>query len=345
MTSPYDDMPPSAFWRTAVGERSPLDFEGLYQPRFQVTRRHRVFTAGSCFAQHVGRALRANGFSVIDAEPVPSGIRDEAAQRFGYRTYSARYGNIYTIRQMLQLMREAYGDFTPAEPVWRKGDAFFDSQRPAVEPDGLPSEGFVLSHRARHLAQVRRAVESADIFVFTFGLTEGWTHTASGDVYPTAPGAIAGEYDPDLYSFRNFGYEDVLSDFRQFRKLIRSIRPNARFIVTVSPVPLTATASGAHVMVATTRSKAILRAVCGAIYDEFADVDYFPSYEIITTPTNHGVFFAPNKRSVTPQGVAAAMGLFLHAHAPGSAPAPRSARSDADVQCEESLLDAFAKGR
>lgn len=342
MNNPYEGLPETAFWRTAVAERPPLSVEGLYQPRFRIPRTARIFTAGSCFAQHVGRALRGNGFDVIDAEPAPGPVSDATAHRFGYRMYSARYGNIYTTRQLLQLMREAMGGFTPAVPVWRRGDAFFDSQRPAIEPDGLATEASVLHHRERHLARVKKAVENADVFVFTLGLTEAWVNKQAGDVYPMAPGTIAGEYDSEVYAFKNFTCDEVYRDFVQFRRFIRSIRPRAQFLLTVSPVPLTATASGRHVQIASTYSKAVLRAAAGMAYDQFRDVDYFPSYEIITAPANHGVYFSANKRSVTPQGVAAAMGAFIAAHAPGSAAvARRTTRSDA-IKCEENLLEAFA---
>lgn len=343
MTNPYQGLPAEAFWRTGVAERPPLSVDGLYTPRFTISRKARIFTAGSCFAQHVGRALRTNGFDVLDAEPPLASASDAAAQRFGYRMYSARYGNIYTARQMVQLLREANGNFTPAEPVWTRDGAFFDSQRPGVEPEGLPSAEAVLEHRARHLARVRHALEQADIFVFTLGLTEAWLHREAGDVYPTAPGTLAGSHDDRTYVFRNFTVDEVFRDISQFRRMVRRVRPRARFVLTVSPVPLTATASGRHVQVATSYSKAVLRAAAGMAYDQFRDVDYFPSYEIITAPSSHGVYFAANRRSVTPQGVAAAMGAFLMAHAPET-PRMRTARAD-DVQCEESLLDAFAGQR
>ena len=343
MINPYQDLPETAFWRNAVANQPPLSVDGLYTPRFRIEQRAKVFTAGSCFAQHVGRTLRANGFSVLDAEPAPKAVSDLTAQRFGYRMYSARYGNIYTMRQMLQLVREATGDFTPAVPVWRTGDAFFDSQRPGIEPDGLATAADVLSHRARHLALVRRALDMADVFVFTLGLTEGWVHRQTGDVYPMAPGTLAGEFDPDIYEFKNFTVDEIFRDFARFRRRVRQIRPAARFVLTVSPVPLTATASGQHVQLASTYSKAVLRAAAGMAYDSFRDVDYFPAYEIITSPTNHGVYFAANKRSVTPQGVAAAMDAFVGAHLPDQTRQRRKAAPTHDAQCEESLLEAFAR--
>lgn len=342
VSNPYEDLPDTAFWRSAVANQPPLSVEGLYAPRFRIEPTAKIFTAGSCFAQHVGRALRANGFTVLDAEPAPSAVSDRTAQRFGYRMYSARYGNIYTMRQMLQLVQEATGAFVPTVPVWQTDDTFFDSQRPGVEPDGLASPQDVMAHRVRHLALVRRAIEAADVFVFTLGLTESWLHRTGGDVYPMAPGTLAGNFDPEVYEFKNFTVDEVFRDFVRFRRRIRQIRPNARFVLSVSPVPLTATASGKHVQIASTYSKSVLRAAAGMAYDSFRDVDYVPAYEIITAPANHGVYFAANKRSVTPQGVAAAMGAFIAAHAP-AAKTPRKAAPTHEAQCEESLLEAFAR--
>ena len=350
MSSPYSDLPARAFWRTGVAERARLDPGDLYVPRFPVTRRMRIATAGSCFAQHVGRALRDSGFNVIDAEPLPAAISDTVANRFGYRLFSARYGNIYTARHLAQLFDEAEGVVRPADPVWRRGERFFDSQRPGVEPDGLPSEELVRAHRARHLAAVGKAFRAADLFVFTFGLTETWIHTDSNTVYPTAPGTIAGAFDPARHSFKNYDAFEVLADFERFRTRLKAINPDVRFLVTVSPVPLTATASGSHVEVATCYSKSVLRAVCGMLLARHEDVDYFPSYEVVTSQSACGDYFEDNRRSVTAAGVATAMSLFLRAHDISSAPVrtgrkrnrKRRPATVEDAVCEDLLLDAFA---
>ncbi|TPE48494.1 GSCFA domain-containing protein [Amaricoccus solimangrovi] len=353
-TSPYSTLPPRAFWRAGVSERAPLDPGEVYTPRFPVTRDMRIATAGSCFAQHVGRALRESGFNVLDAEPLPASVPDALARRFGYRVFTGRYANIYTTRQLAQLFDEAEGRVRPAEPVWRRGPRFFDAQRPGVEPDGLESEELVRAHRRHHLARVAEAFRSADLFVFTFGLTEAWIHTASGTVYPTAPGTIAGRHDPEVYSFKNYDAGEVLADFEHFRASLKAVNPKVRFLVTVSPVPLTATASGEHVEVATCYSKSVLRAVCGMLVARHDDIDYFPSFEVITSQNARGAYFEPDLRSVSAQGVAAAMDLFKRAHGIEARPAParkparragtkakRFRRAERAI-CEDSLLEAFA---
>ena len=85
----------------------------MYRPKFSITPTDRIFTAGSCFAQHVGRALRKKGFDVIDTETLPERCDPELKSRFGFGLYSARYGNLYSARQFLQLLQEAFGAFTP----------------------------------------------------------------------------------------------------------------------------------------------------------------------------------------------------------------------------------------
>ncbi len=354
MTSPYTELPGRAFWRKGVVERTDIVRSDLYIPKFPITRKHRIATAGSCFAQHVGRTLRSAGFNVLDTEPGPR-VPPAALNAHGYGLYSARYGNIYTARQLRQLLQEAFKGLKPAYPVWEKDGRFYDAFRPGVEPDGLPSEADVLRHRAQHLEAVRKLFSSLDVFVFTFGLTETWAAKCDGTVYPTAPGTIAGRFDPERFEFLNMRYGDVLSDFRAVGKMLRTLNPGIRFLVTVSPVPLTATASGQHVEAATSYSKSVLRAVCGALWEDHKDVDYFPSYEVIMTQTAQGQNFHGNYRTVSAEGVDKAMGLFMRAQgvAEGGPSEETSETPDSGAEgsrdeidelvCEEALLDAFAK--
>lgn len=341
MTSPYTSLAARAFWKTAVTERAPLDPGDLYQPKFPIPPKAWIMTAGSCFAQHIGRALRGANMKIMDAEALPRFVPDEVAETYGYRQYSARYGNIYTARQLAQLLAEARGDFSPADPVWEKNGRYFDSQRPSVEPDGLESLDEVLRHRQHHLNQVATAIRRTGLFIFTFGLTEAWTHRESGTVYPTAPGTQCGTYNPDQHAFVNFGYQEIMNDFLTARRILKRSNKRMRFIITVSPVPLTATATGKHIEVANSYSKSVLRAVCGRLADDHDDIDYFPSYEIITSLNNRGIYYAANKRNVTPEGVTRAMEMFLHAHGL-SQQAGHSDDEQHDPHCDDALLEAFA---
>jgi hypothetical protein len=350
MTSPYAALPPERFWRSGVAGAASGDFPGLYTPRFPIGPGMRIATAGSCFAQHVGNHLRLAGFSVLDAEPPPPGLDAEAARRFGFNLYSARHGNIYTVRQLLQLAREAFGEFTPGDAIWQRTGRWVDALRPTVEPFGLPSAEAVRQHRAQHLAAVRSVLQSADLLVFTMGLVEAWVHRPSGTVYPTAPGVVADSDAPGDIALHCFDFLEILGDFEAFRALVRRLNPGIRVLLTVSPVPLTATATEDHVLVATTEAKATLRAVAGQLRRQHADIDYFPSYEIIAGHPSRGRYYAANLREVTAEGVAcvmrhfaAAVGPVAVAAAPAEAPSPDADAAAEAVVCEEALLEAFGE--
>lgn len=343
--SPYSGLPQRAFWRGGVAGVGAFDLPDLYRPRVALTPQTRVFTAGSCFAQHVGAAMKGAGLNLIDAEPAPRGMPPETARRFGYGTYSARTGNIYTVRQFRQLVEEMLGLFTPALPVWEKDGRYWDALRPGVEPEGLAHPDHVAELRAHHLIALGRALEQADLMVFTLGLTEGWEDCATGTAYPTAPGTIAGDYDPDRFVFRNYGVAEIIEDFTALEAMLTDLNPDLKWLLTVSPVPLAATATGDHVLAANARSKAVLRAVCDILCDGSDRIDYFPSYELVMSPAHQGGAFAPDLRSVRPEVVAGIMGLFLAAH--GLAATPPATTDDeghegtAEAICEDILLDAF----
>lgn len=353
-TSPYQSQPSWAFWRSGVVERQPETVAHLHQPKFAIDADMPVMTAGSCFAQHLHRKLAGMGWHVIQTEDIADRIPGRVARRYGYGLYSARYGNIYTPRQLVELMQETLGQ--TADPiVWERDGRFYDAMRPGVEPGGLGHPDEVARARTAHLICVRAALEQASCVIFTLGLTEAWQDRATGRTLPTAPGAIAGCMAENPADFVNFGFGDVVDDMCVARDMLMAQNPDVKILLTVSPVPLTATATDQHVAVASTTSKSILRAACAELVGRFDNVDYFPSYEIITTPVLGGPFFADNLRDPSQTGIARVMETFVASYAGGTIspasqtpPAPQTAPASAqdpewDVQCEEIMLEAFRK--
>ena len=352
---PYKKLPEKAFWRRSVADRPPAAVDPVGEFDVRIDAETKVATAGSCFAQHIARYLKNSGYCYYVAEPGHPVLPASARERQNYALFSCRYGNIYTARQLWQLMERAYGRFVPAENVWKKsGDVFLDPFRPTTQPGGYISRDELLADRAQHLAAVREMFETLDVFVFTLGLTECWRSREDGAVFPVCPGVEGGTFDPEKYEFYNQSAEDVTADLTAFRNSLHSINPKAQIIFTVSPVPLVATAvPGEHVLSATTYSKSVLRVAAETMRRTFDNVHYFPSYEIITGAFNRGAYYAPDLRNVLEDGVAHVMRLFL-AHATGGAkgraagkPAPSRnedehldiARQLIEVECDEVALD------
>ena len=287
--------------------------------------------------------LKNHGFTYFVAEQAP-GLAAEEATRRNYGTFSARYGNLYTARQLLQLFDRAYGQFVPRDAVWKRADnQLVDPFRPQIEPDGFDTVEALEASRREHFAAVRTMLETLDVLVFTFGLTESWRSRADGAILPLAPGVAGGEMTAGRYEFVNFSVADVVSDMQSFIARLRSVNPRARLLLTVSPVPLVATYEQRHVLVSNTLSKAVLRAAADEICRSNALCDYFPSFEIITGNHARGSYFDSDLRSVRPEGVEHVMRVFMrhYSHGPGAARDQDLVRELTvlnDVVCDEEAL-------
>lgn len=346
MTSPYDDLPECSRWSRAVARRAPDRYADIYRKKFEISKEDRIVTAGSCFAQHIARRLAASGFAYMDYEPAPTGFPDALRGSFNFGVYSARYCNIYTVRQLLQLFERAYGLRKPIDDMWVGTAGIHDPFRPAVEPVPFASEADFRLSRTTHLEAVRKVFEQSDLFIFTLGLTEAWADVRDGSVFPICPGTKAGgAFDPERHVFHNFTYPEILADFHRFEDLLRGVNPGIRFLLTVSPVPLIATASGQHVLPATVYSKSVLRAVAGQLSQENGHIDYFPSYEIASAFPSATRHFEADLRSVKPSGVDYVMSHFFAEHLADGVqsvmderPKAGSAPHAGDAICEEMFL-------
>lgn len=347
--NPYTSLSEAHFWRRAVSTVDRHRLDPVLAPKFTIDRSARVATAGSCFAQHIARQLQSIGCHYYVTEDDATLTPEERLRR-NYRVFSARYGNLYTARQLLQLFDETFGQRTPTDIAWRRADGrWVDPMRPNIEPDGFESVDALRADRRRHLARVREMFEHADVFVFTLGLTEAWRSRADGSVYPLAPGVVGGDYREAEHEFVNFGVAEVEQDLRAFLDRARRVNPGLKLLLTVSPVPLIATYSDRHVLAASTYSKSVLRVAAETLSRSDDGVDYFPSYEIITGSFNRGRYYEDDYRQVNAQGVAHAMRCFvdnylepkrsgaenLHEAAVSSA----VGRAAADVVCDEESID------
>jgi len=353
--NPYKGLAPRAFWRTGVAEAGLFGLSDLWRSKWQLPADVRFSTYGSCFAQHISRALVSRGVGWVNAEPAPGHTPAGLTKLYNYGVYSSRTGNIYTAAQLLYWVNLALDpNWAQMVELWDGEDGRVrDSLRPVVEPRGFASwDEARLSLRANALA-FRRSITEADVFVFTLGLTEGWENAESQQPYPLCPGTSAGTFDPARHKFRNYTYPEIHEDLTEALSLMWTLNPDLKILLTVSPVPLTATASDDHVLVATTYSKSTLRAVAGDLAHSLDAVDYFPSYEIIAAPPSRASFFEPNMRSVAQAGVDYVMGHFfggldLSGAARGKTDeaAERRAEVEAsmeqeDLVCEEMTLEAF----
>lgn len=332
--NPYRTKPATSFWSTGVKEPvtagAALGIEPLLG---SLAEGESVVSCGSCFAQYIGQEMQSRQLAFL------------RSSLSGDRVESLGTGNLYSAAQLRQWLEFATGKRSWADDTLHEaGGRFQDYLLPHRE--AVSSREGLISYRAQVADEALRSIADTDVFIFTIGLTETWRNRA-GDVLPACPGTLFGEYDDAAHRFVNGTFDDILADLVAVEQLLAEINSRIRIILTVSPVPLTASASDEHVLVATTYSKSVLRAAVGQFCNNVARADYFPSYELINHVEESDWRFEKNLRSVSRQGVSYVM---AHAFgddvaARGKAPADERAPCDQEALCEEEMLDAYARSK
>lgn len=240
----------------------------------------KVFAMGSCFAREIERALVVKGANVVSVDSSmerdefrdPAGkVRDGFFHRFTPRA----------IAQEFEACFDQLPGWSPRSLVFPAGDErFLDLNYWQVA--GADDSGRAVDIR-RDIARtlVRRAAE-ADVVIITLGLIEAWLHKPTGFFanFTTAPFLARHRNDFELHLI---GVEETIECLAAIDRILREHHAtgNYQLVVTVSPVPLSATFTDKDIIVANMDSKATLRAAAAAFVEQNDHAHYFPSYEIV----------------------------------------------------------------
>jgi hypothetical protein len=213
----------------------------------------RVLAFGSCFASYFILWLGDHGFN-RGASRSPYNM----LLRFGFG-----FENVPVVAQQL---RWALGEFDGRHALW------FEKGR-----------GVDATEEQRR--EARALLEDAEVLVLTFGLSEVWYDTVTGE--PLWRAVPARSFDERRHRFRVLTVAETVASLEEIHRLRKRFLPRLRIIFTVSPIRLRATFRPISAVTANSASKAILR----ASVDEFLrahpdelgqDYFYFPSYELVT---------------------------------------------------------------
>ena len=291
--APFDEtrkiqkLSPAPYWhKPVVAGRTPdvttasyrysQDFfhPALAPPKFQIKRDENFFMIGSCFARGLERALANRKFNVLS---FTDKLDHFAIGAVGSALGATNKYNLASIMNELSWAVEG-GSFPERAIVELDNENYFDPHMTPVFPPA-PYEEVAEKHRIMTEA-VARVVDS-DIVVVTLGLVEVWKD-AELDLITNAINPILYRKYPERFLFGRLGYAENMRLLQEVYSLLtRRARPGFRMIVTVSPVPLSTTFTGRDVVEATTYSKSLLRVVAEDFAAEKANVEYFPSYEIV----------------------------------------------------------------
>jgi hypothetical protein len=176
----------------------------------------------------------------------------------------------------------------------------------------LSLTGFQETLERRLLLQaVTKRIINCRAVIITLGLVEVWRYLEA-DVYLNCTPI------PSLFKTQPTRYEFHLTTFSQnwdnleamYALLSQYAHPDIHIVVTVSPVPLMNTFSRMDIVVANTYAKSLLRAVAQEWAAAHANVDYFPSYEIVQNSDRTAVW-ETDLRHVKGAGAHHVMELFV----------------------------------
>jgi tetratricopeptide (TPR) repeat protein len=244
-------------------------------PRFLLEPGQRIFTIGSCFARNIERHLESAGFDI---------------PTLGLTVDKREWGG-----DPVELLNNYVPQAIAPQIRWAFDLERFDVSKHCVElypgryidlqmPFLLKamSEPAVRDFRER-INAIYRALATSHVVLITLGLIEAWFDNRAKRYVNCAPPKTAVRADPNRFELHVLEYNEVLASMRELLALLGQVCPaDHRVILTVSPVPLTATFTASDVAVANTYSKSVLRSVVEVLVAERENIDYFPSYESVT---------------------------------------------------------------
>jgi hypothetical protein len=208
----------------------------------------RILTLGSCFADVMGQRLKSNKI-ITDANP---------------------FGAIYNPHAIHRVLKYAIENTTPAENTFLQNNQVFlnydfHSELSALSALELKN---VLSEKIR---STHNFLKAAEWLIITYGTA--WVYQRSDN---EAVVANCHKMPSQNFTKSLLTQKKIIESFEAMYEALRSLNPNIKIVLTVSPVR--------HIkdtLVLNSVSKSTLRLACHSISNSFPDVDYFPAYEIM----------------------------------------------------------------
>jgi len=234
-----------------------------------VSLKDHILTTGSCFADQFGQWLQNNKFDVL-VNPFGTSYNPVSIHKSLIESLSLDLDN--------QLFAEHRG-------IWHHFD--YHSQWSSAHKDELKAALQKLQQ------QVNQYLKKTDLLIITYGTAWVYRHKKQNAIVSNCHKVPAHEFEKRLLTV-----EEITESFRQLYTMVRSARPDMRIIITVSPVR--------HIkdtLVLNSVSKATLRLACHTISNQFEEVEYFPSFEIMMDDLRDYRFYDRDKIHPTEEAI------------------------------------------
>ena len=281
-------------------------FTPQLDPKFKLRRDDNFYAIGSCFARGLEQFLAKRNIGIESAAPEFAKLQP-AKTRVTALGFTNKY-NTYSILNELRWALDPNATFPLRSIAQLTETTWYDPHtNPTLHFTGLEE---TLERRAL-VQTVTKRIRNCRAVIVTLGLAEVW-HDVQADVFVNCtPIPSLFKTQPDRYEFHLTNFANNLANLEAVYTLLSQYgHPDFHIVVTVSPVPLMNTFSTMDIVVANTWAKSLLRAVAQEWAAAHANIDYFPSYEIVQN-SDRAAVWEPDLRHVRSAGIQHIMELFL----------------------------------
>lgn len=260
-------------------------------PKFSLKRSDKFFAIGSCFARNIERELARQNITVL-TEGINIPAEFYAAQRDPRAAM-----NKFNIPSMIDEVERTFNDEFREEGRYIElgKNEYFDPATSGLKLLSLEDHSKVRDA----IRDTTLRIAEADVIIVTLGLVEAWFDRKSELFLNTSPHPRAMQQEnrrirqqgdsasPNRFVHMRPNFEYLRDKFHRLISSLGKHAPNARIVVSVSPVPLQATMTSDDVVMSSSLSKSLLRIVAEDARNHFDNVDYFPSYEMVMNSPRH----------------------------------------------------------
>lgn len=229
-----------------------------------------IFTIGSCFADSIGDRFAENKFKV----------------------WNNRLGTVYNPHAIHQLLLFGLENKLPAPDHYlNEGGVHFNyhfhSSFSALQRGDL-------EHRIRtSVIEAHEFLRNADRVIITYGTAFVYRLKNNDEIVANCHKKPSAFFTKSLLKER-----EIIESFQRFHSKLKLINPRCKIILTVSPVRHLKDTLELNAV-----SKSVLRLSCHSVIGQFADVEYFPAYEILLDDLRDYRFYKTDRLHPTEEAV------------------------------------------
>jgi len=138
-------------------------------------------------------------------------------------------------------------------------------------------------------------IRNAGVFILTLGVAPAFFDRATGDFVLPRPSALNSRVLAEKYLFRTTSVKENVDNVLYLINFVRSISPDIKIVVTVSPVPMMASFEYESAVQADCLSKSTMRLVAHEVVNNsnLQNILYWPSFEVFRwAGSNASSFYA-----------------------------------------------------